>query len=94
MRKTQSKRIPQNAPIHDQAWMDVDRMASQRVDDPRHDTISEHGCIHHRGIFPVANCSPDMSSMENASESARQRATSSCNASRPSVGHCASLVFW
>ena len=31
MRKSQITRIPQNAPLRDQAWMDVDRIASVEV---------------------------------------------------------------
>ena len=31
MRKSQITRIPQNAPLHDQAWMDVDHIASVEV---------------------------------------------------------------
>ncbi len=31
MRKSQITRIPQSAPLHDQAWMDVDRIASVEV---------------------------------------------------------------
>ena len=31
MRKSQITRIPQNAPLRDQAWMDVDRIASVQV---------------------------------------------------------------
>ena len=31
MRKSQIARIPQNAPLRDQAWMDVDRIASVEV---------------------------------------------------------------
>ena len=31
MRKSQITRIPQNAPLRDQAWMDVDRMTSVEV---------------------------------------------------------------
>ena len=31
MRKSQITRIPQNAPLRDQAWMDVDRIASVEI---------------------------------------------------------------
>jgi hypothetical protein len=31
VRKSQITRIPQNAPLRDQAWMDVDRIASVEV---------------------------------------------------------------
>ena len=31
MRKSQITRVPQNAPLRDQAWMDVDRIASVQV---------------------------------------------------------------
>ena len=37
MRKSQIARIPQDAPLRDQAWMDVDRMASVEVSSERSD---------------------------------------------------------
>ena len=37
MRKSQITRIPQNAPLRDQAWMDVDRIASVEVSSEQSD---------------------------------------------------------
>ena len=37
MRKSQIARIPQDAPLRDQAWMDVDRIASVEVSSERSD---------------------------------------------------------
>ena len=37
MRKSQITRIPQNAPLRDQAWMDVDRIASVEVSSEERD---------------------------------------------------------